>query len=147
MIIAPLKLRETLQNTSRIAECRCGQLQISCVGDPVRVSICHCLACQRRTGSPFGEQARFARDQIHQMSGRSKTWERDGDEGSHITYHFCPNCGSTVYYELDVEPDLIAIPVGAFAEPTFQSPTYSFHELRKHEWVVVPEGPGVVHEA
>lgn len=45
--------------TTRTASCSCGQLQIEVQGEPVRVSVCHCLACQRRTGSLFGEQARF----------------------------------------------------------------------------------------
>jgi hypothetical protein len=46
---------------NRLASCSCGQLTAEVSGEPVRVSICHCLACQRRTGSVFGEQARFPR--------------------------------------------------------------------------------------
>ena len=38
----------------RRASCTCGQLHFDCTGDPVRVSVCHCLACQRRTGSVCG---------------------------------------------------------------------------------------------
>ena len=38
---------------TRLASCSCGQLTAQASGDPVRNSICHCLACQRRTGSPF----------------------------------------------------------------------------------------------
>ena len=39
--------------TTHHAECSCGQLQVDADGDPVRISMCHCLACQRRTGSAF----------------------------------------------------------------------------------------------
>jgi hypothetical protein len=46
---------------TRTASCSCGQLTVVTAGDPIRVSVCHCLACQRRTGSVFGAQARFAR--------------------------------------------------------------------------------------
>ncbi|TIW65491.1 MAG: aldehyde-activating protein, partial [Mesorhizobium sp.] len=45
--------------TSRIASCACGQLQIRCQREPDIVSLCHCLDCQRRTGSPFGVAAFF----------------------------------------------------------------------------------------
>ena len=45
--------------SKRLASCSCGQLTAEVTGDPVRISICHCLACQRRTGSVFAEQARF----------------------------------------------------------------------------------------
>ncbi len=122
----------------RRAECRCGQLWVVCVGAPVRVSICHCLACQRRTGSVFGEQARFTKENIKEMAGRSTVYARTGDEGSVISYRFCPTCGSTVYYTIDTDPDLVAIPVGAFADPAFPAPIRSVYESRKHGWVVVP---------
>src|SRR5271165_6507415 len=45
--------------TSHEAACSCGQLRLICQGDPVRVSMCHCFECQRRTGSTFGVQAWF----------------------------------------------------------------------------------------
>ena len=40
--------------TTRTATCSCGQLRLACEGEPVRISICHCLECQKRTGSIFG---------------------------------------------------------------------------------------------
>ena len=52
------------------------------------MSICHCLACQRRTGSVFGAQARFRRAEV-QIQGESRAYARVGDEGSRITFHFC----------------------------------------------------------
>ena len=106
-------------------------------GEPVRISICHCLACQRRTGSVFGSQARFHHDNVV-ISGRSSQFIRVGDEGCQITFHFCPDCGSTVYWEIAGLEDYIAISVGAFADSSFPAPTISVYESRKHEWVTVP---------
>jgi len=123
--------------TERLASCSCGQLTAKVVGDPVRISICHCLACQRRTGSPFGQQARFHRAGLV-VTGRSSTWARVGDEGGRAVFHFCPDCGATVYYEPDSLPDFVAVPVGAFADPGFPSPTVSVYEDRMHPWVVPP---------
>ena len=48
----------------RDAACSCGQLRVRAEGDPFVVSICHCLSCQRRTGSAFGMQAGFRADQV-----------------------------------------------------------------------------------
>jgi hypothetical protein len=129
----------------RTASCSCGQLTVQISGEPVRVSICHCLACQRRTGSVFSEQARFKREGIKKISGISTTFVRVGDEGSELSFRFCPTCGATVYYTINVDPELVAIPVGAFADPKFQTPTRSVYESRKHGWVNVPDGPDVVH--
>ncbi|WP_269792857.1 GFA family protein [Stenotrophomonas sp. Iso1] len=123
----------------RIALCSCGQLVAHVVGDPVRVSICHCFACQRRVGGPFSHQARFLRTNVS-VSGVSSEHVLVGDEGPGARFHFCPNCGSTVYYEPLAIPDYISIPVGAFTDPTFSPPTVSVYEKRMHSWVMLPAG-------
>jgi len=128
----------------RLASCSCGQLTARATGDPVRISMCHCLACQRRTGGPFAEQARFHRADVT-VAGQSTSYVRTGDEGTQARFHFCPVCGATVYYlPADASPNMgaawIAIPVGAFADPAFPAPTVSVYEGRKHSWVVPPAG-------
>ncbi|MCD4500727.1 GFA family protein [Chromobacterium vaccinii] len=125
--------------SNRLAACSCGQLTAQVSGDPVRVSICHCLACQRRTGSVFGQQARFYRKDVA-IAGDSTVYVRVGDEGSRVKFHFCPVCGATVYYEPEGLEEFVAIPVGAFADPGFPAPSVSVYEERKHGWVTVPEG-------
>ncbi len=122
----------------RRAACSCGQLNLTTQGEPIRISVCHCLACQRRTGSIFGAQARFERDKVT-VEGSSKEYIRTADGGDQITFHFCPDCGATVYYQLGEVPDAIAVPVGAFADPGFPSPRISVYEARQHCWASVPE--------
>ena len=121
------------------AACSCGQLSAVAQGDPGRISICHCLACQRRTGSVFATQARFPADAVT-VSGHSTAYVRVGDEGGRARFHFCPVCGDTVYYALDALPDVVAVPVGAFADPMFPPPSVSVYEARMHAWVVLPAG-------
>jgi hypothetical protein len=123
--------------TTRRAACSCGQLNLATEGEPVRISMCHCLACQRRTGSAFGVQARFPRDKVS-IAGRSTQYVRTADSGNQVTFHFCPDCGSTVYYRLDQAPDMIAVPVGAFADPAFPAPKVSIYEARRHAWAGAP---------
>ncbi len=125
--------------TTRVAACNCGQLKVHARGEPTRISVCHCLACQRRTGSVFGMQARFARDNIR-IEGTAKQWVRVTDSGNRSTQYFCPECGATVYYSLNTAPDVIAVPVGAFADPSFPEPKFSVYEERKHAWVRMPAG-------
>lgn len=122
---------------NRIASCSCGQLTAEVKGEPLRVSICHCLACQRRTGSVFGMQARFPSENVS-ISGTSAVYARTGDSGSTARFHFCPACGATVYYELEGAGDFIGIPVGVFADPGFPAPRVSVYEERMHSWVVPP---------
>ncbi len=97
------------------------------------VSLCHCLACQARTGSVFGVTARFAGDKVA-IEGRFTRYAKKGDEGSTATFRFCPDCGSTVCWEADVQPDVIAIAVGCFGDPTFPGPRRAVYEARQHPW-------------
>jgi hypothetical protein len=123
--------------TMRTASCRCGQLKAVTSGEPVRVSVCHCLACQKRSGSAFAAQARFEADKV-QIEGRAKEWVRRADSGHTVTYAFCPECGSTVHYSGGNFAEFIAIPLGAFDDPYFAAPGFSVWEQRKHEWVELP---------
>jgi hypothetical protein len=126
------------------AVCSCGQLRLTAEGDPVRISICHCLACQRRTGSAFGVQARFEADQVH-VTGSYTDYVRTSDEGEERTFHFCLGCGATVFYTIPTEPDLIAVPVGVFADPSFPPPTVAVYDSRRHPWLSVPESIEHLH--
>lgn len=123
--------------TTRIASCSCGRITAEVTGEPVRVSACHCLACQRRTGSVFASQARFPRDAVA-ITGEGTEFVRVGDEGSRARFTFCPICGVTVYYVTEGNEELIAIPVGTFADPDFPPPQYSVYEHRMHRWVSMP---------
>jgi len=80
----------------RTAECHCGSLRAIASGDPEQVDLCHCKACQRRTGTAFHLGATYPRDRVR-LEGERKIYERSGDSGYRIRFHFCPKCGSNVY--------------------------------------------------
>jgi hypothetical protein len=127
--------------TARAASCRCGQLKATVTGEPIRVSVCHCLNCKKRSGSAFAVQARWPKSNVS-IDGVSKTFVKVADSGNSATFHFCPDCGSDVYYEIDGKfddkfNDLIAVPLGAFDDPYFASPAFSVWEERKCGWVEV----------
>jgi hypothetical protein len=115
-------------------------LRLAVEGDPFVVSICHCLACQRRTGSAFGMQAGFQADQVH-VEGRFSDFSRVSDEedAKEHAFHFCPECGSQVFYTEPTEPDLIVVSGGSFADPSFPPPTESGYDHRRHHWVELPD--------
>ncbi len=123
--------------TVRTAACRCGQLHAECVGEPVRISVCHCLNCKQRSGSAFAVQARFPVGQVT-ITGRSTEWIAASESGGlPASFHFCPICGGNVWYSGGGIPDAIAIPVGAFADPAFPAPTVSVWEERQCAWVEI----------
>lgn len=124
---------------ARDAACHCGQLRLRVAGEPQRVSICNCLACQRRTGSAFGMQAAFATEQV-QVTGRYSDYTRisdEADEKEHV-FHFCPDCGSQVFSSEPDESELIVVSVGSFADPSFPAPSESGYDSRRHHWLELP---------
>ena len=125
--------------TMRRAACSCGQLSLTVEGEPTRVSMCHCRECQRRTGAVISNQARFRREQVT-PSGQSAIWKRTAESGNALTFHFCPTCGSTVYWEGEGFPGHVAIAIGNFADPAFPPPTIAVWEEERHPWVVLPPG-------
>ena len=125
---------------TRKASCACGALEIAMKGEPLVVSSCCCQACQRRTGSLVSVQAFFHEEQIDRISGASATFERVGESGKNIRYHFCASCGATVFWRPEFRPGKIAVAVGAFADRTFPAPERLVWTEQRHPWVVTPEG-------
>lgn len=131
---------------TREASCNCGQLSVTCVGpDPERISLCHCYLCQKQSGSAFAIQARFPKEQVT-IRGESTVW-RFPIEGENpvpyrncasggASFHFCAECGATVYYTSDQDDQRIGIKVGTFADPTFPPPKITGFEEYRHPWVM-----------
>ena len=123
----------------RIASCACGQLRLQVEGEPVRVALCSCLECQRRTGSPIAAVAYFRRKKVKAINGISKEFTRHSEANRWVKNCFCPDCGSTTYYEAEVIPDETGVPLGAFADPSFPAPSIFLFEQSKHPWLPLPE--------
>ena len=118
----------------RTATCVCGQVRVTCAGEPMKVSLCHCRDCQRRSGGPFGIAAFYPREQV-QASGDTREFRRPSDSGFDVVFRFCPACGSTVWWEALRLPDRVAVAIGAFADPDFPAPTQAVYREHRHAWL------------
>lgn len=121
----------------RVASCTCGQLTIQVVGEPDGVGVCHCLACQRRTGSVFAALAAFSSP--YEVKGQASEYVRTGDQGARFIFRFCPVCGTNLFHTEEGVPGEVSVAVGAFAEPDFPAPAVSVYDCRRHAWVALPE--------
>ena len=120
----------------REASCRCGLLTAVAIGEPVRVSVCHCMNCKRRSGSAFSYNATLAKEKVV-TSGASTRFSHSQEGGYWGELSFCPTCGSTVTYEIERRPGMVTIPAGAFADSAFREPTVSVYGERRHAWCVL----------
>jgi hypothetical protein len=118
----------------------CGQLSVEVEGEPKMVLTCSCTQCQKRTGSVFGVSAYFSKDQVQATNGRHQAATRSSDSGRTLEGHFCPDCGSTVFWYAQGFPGKVGVAVGCFADPSFPAPVMTFWNGQKHPWVSFPEG-------
>jgi hypothetical protein len=113
-------------------------LSIEVRGEPLGVGVCHCLECQRRTGSVFATLAAFATP--YSVSGTATEFVRSGGHGTEFRFRFCPVCGTSLFHTEEGDPGSVSVAVGAFADPSFPEPEDSVYECRRHPWVRLPSG-------
>jgi hypothetical protein len=97
--LGPYRQRRSRPMTSRRAACSCGQLHLSIEGEPSRISMCHSLECQRRTGAVISNQARRKRQRA---------------DLSILVRYAAPPCAGRAGF-----PGYVAVAIGNFADPNF----------------------------
>jgi hypothetical protein len=118
----------------RIGGCNCGQVRFETSGEPVRVGLCHCLACRKETGSIGNFFAVWPADHVS-MTGETRSWKQTTDNR-----HFCATCGSSVFAMVD-GADEVEIRVGAFDDaPTDFTPAYELWIPRRERWLDPVDG-------
>ena len=127
--------------------CLCGAVRYRVQGEPLRVSVCSCNACQRRTGSLAGFGAYFNAAQVRMLRGALNSYEHRSDEsGRWLRFEFCPTCGTPVTWTAEVFPGMRAIGVGTLDDPQRIKPQ-RFSWLRSaHPWLKPPEGVEAVQQ-
>jgi hypothetical protein len=132
-------MTKTKGTGERTASCGCGNLVVTTTGAPSTVYACSCLNCQRESGGAFSYCAVYPEMAVS-IAGERRVWRRDGDSGRWVENEFCPTCGVTVYFRMEVWPGIIGVSVGCFADPDFAHPERLYWASRRHRWLVFPEG-------
>ena len=116
--------------------CQCGELRYRITGAPAWLTICHCLECQRQTGSAFGMSLRVRREDVEVLKGELKTWTRPADSGATVVCRFCGTCGNRIWHEPS-DPAFLHIKPGTLDDPSQVAPQYESWTARKAGWVSV----------
>jgi hypothetical protein len=121
------------------ASCQCGNLTatIDDSADPMTI-MCHCIDCQKRSGSPFGVMAYFPDGSVT-IGGAAREYSRPTDAGNTFTTGFCATCGSTLYGKASAFQGIIGVTVGTISNPAFPAPIRSIYEQSRHHWLAVPD--------
>ncbi len=120
------------------ARCQCGQLTATVAGPSDAVVACHCSACQRRSGAPFGVLAYYPSADVT-ISGETTRFSRATAAGREYVTGFCPVCGTSLFGFTASMPERIGIATGAFEPSDQPAPHRSVWEEYRHAWVVMPD--------
>jgi hypothetical protein len=125
--------------------CVCRSVRYQTVGEPTRVTVCHCTWCQRRTGSAFGVGSVFRKEHVLLTGLEPKTYRHHSDESRRwLDLQFCPNCGTNIGFTLEWVPEVFAVESGTFDDPGWIR--LGEHDFRyiflssAQNWSTLPEG-------
>ena len=114
--------------------CLCGQVRYEISGDPLAVIICHCINCQKQSGSTFSFNLIGQSDQIS-LQGNVSTYEDTNDSGDPVNRNFCGNCGSPIYSEILTQGNLIALKIGTLDDTRDLEPQSQVWCISKQNWL------------
>lgn len=124
--------------TEREGGCQCGQVRYRITGKPSAVVVCHCVECQRQSGSAFGMTVSIPRNAFAVVRGVLKSFRRMSDAGRPMDGYFCPECGTRIYHASEVTPDVIRLKAGTLDDTTGLAPTMHFWTRSKQSWFEIP---------
>ena len=114
--------------------CLCGQVRYEVSGDPLAVVLCHCINCQKQSGSTFSFNIIGQSDQIS-LQGNVSTYVDQNDSGDPVKRNFCGNCGSPIYSEILTQGNLIAVKIGTLDDTRDLEPQSQVWCISKQNWL------------
>jgi len=121
--------------------CVCGAVRYRVRNAPFRTGVCHCRFCQRRTGSAFGVGVYFRKDDFELLQGELESYEHRSDESNRrLKMEFCPKCGTTVTWTLELFPDGRGVAGGSFDDTSWLRIERHTWTRSKQPWVPIPPG-------
>lgn len=108
----------TASSEEKTGGCVCGANRYIVHGNPVRITVCHCLWCQKRTGTAFGTELVYLDGNVDFSRMNTKTYRYFSDESNRwLDIKFCPDCGTNLGFTLELRAGICTIPAGTLDNP------------------------------
>src|SRR3712207_3143709 len=130
--------------STREGGCACGEVRYRLNADPLIVHACHCLNCQRQTGTAFVINALIETDRLEVVSGAPRRVDAPRDRGVQPIYR-CPTCQVALFSEYDL-PWLRFVRAGTLDDPHGVAPDVHIYVRSKQAWVTIPESTPAFEE-
>jgi hypothetical protein len=117
--------------------CSCGAVRYRLASEPLFIHCCHCLNCQRQTGSAFVINLLIEAERVELLAGDPQPVDVPRDDGSKQRIHRCPTCQVAIYSEYG-RPEVLFVRGGTLDEPSRVSPDVHIYTRSKLPWVTIP---------
>ena len=119
--------------------CACGMVRYRLSSGPMFVHCCHCLHCQRQTGSAFVLNAIIETDRVELQGKRPTSTAVPTDSGRPHRIFRCPSCQIAVFSEYGGASALRFVRIGTLDDPTALKPDVHIFTRSKQPWVRLPD--------
>ena len=127
-----------MTSVAREGGCACGAVRYRLTSDPLFTHCCHCLNCQRQTGSAFVINALIEADRVELLAGAPQAVDVPRDDGSKQRISRCPTCQVAVYSDYG-RPEVLFVRAGTLDQPGSVTPDVHIFTKSKLSWVTLPE--------
>lgn len=118
--------------------CSCGAVRYRLTSDPLFTHCCHCLNCQRQTGSAFVINLLIEDDRVELLAGDPRPVDVPRDDGSKQRIFRCPTCQVAVFSQY-TRPDVRFVRAGTLDDPSVVRPDVHIFTRSKLSWIALPE--------
>src|SRR5918912_3236621 len=123
---------------SREGGCACGAVRYRLTSEPMFVHCCHCLNCQRQTGSAFVVNLLIEAERVEVLAGTPQPVDVPRDDGSVQRIFRCPDCQIAIFSEYS-RPEVLFVRGGTLDEPSAVTPDVHIYTRSKLPWVGLPD--------
>jgi hypothetical protein len=118
--------------------CSCGAVRYRLASPPMFVNCCHCLDCQRQTGSAFVINALIETDRVIVTGAAPVAYHVATPSGRGQDIYRCPTCEIAVWSVYGGRTVFRFVRVGTLNDPTALAPDAHIFVKSKQPWVVLP---------
>ena len=123
-----------------VGGCACGRTRYRMTSAPLFVHCCHCLSCQRETGSAFVLNALIEADRWELTEAAPVAVSVPTDSGKPHRIFRCESCGTAVASEYGGVENLRFVRVGTLDAPHALTPDVHIYTRSKVPWIALPQG-------
>jgi len=117
--------------------CQCGAFRFEITAEPVTAYVCHCVACQKQSGSAFGMAIMVPSEAITVLKGEARTYTKTAQSGRESDCSFCPECGNRIFHRGKDAP-MISVKTGLLDDASGIEPAAHLWVSEAVDWVTIP---------